>query len=126
MASSRLRVPVYRRTVVLVDDKEEAKRLRAKYRTKDEREASSEEADSSVYGNCAVCGKRAVVMFVNRAKKHPGGILATVVHESVHAAGQVLEIAGVNYGPSDDEQLAYLTDWLYTQWCRRMESSNGK
>lgn len=62
-------------------------------------------------------------MFVNRAKVHPGGFLATVVHECVHAAGMVLEIAGVDYGPRDDEQLAYLVDWIYSKWVQKLEES---
>lgn len=89
MTVARVRVPIYGRTVYMVDDAEEARLLRAKHRTPDQREQVSEESENNCFGNCGVCG-------------------------------HLLEYAGVKYGPSDDEQLAYLTDWLFIQWCRRM------
>lgn len=41
--------------------------------------------------------------------------LKTMCHESVHAANFVLKFAGVEVDTSNDETLAYLTEWIFGQ-----------
>lgn len=47
----------------------------------------------------------------------------TLVHECVHAAWYILDNAGVEVTADNQEPLAYLTDWLYSQ-CRSFAVSN--
>ena len=111
----RLTVPIYGRRLIFADTRSDA--VRALRQLKRDEEAT--EADFDCYGLTDE-HRGTVLMFVDSEKHHPGGELATVVHESVHAAGMVLGYAGVDYGPENDEQLAYLVDWIFTQWNRRM------
>lgn len=111
----RLTVPIYGRRLIFADTRSDA--MRAFRRLKRGEEGS--EADWDCYGLTDE-HRGTILMFVDTEKNHPGGELATVAHESVHAAGMVLGYAGVEYGPGNDEQQAYLVDWIFTQWNRRM------
>ena len=111
----RLTIPIYGRPIIFADTRSDA--LTASRRLKRCEEGSEDDFDC--YGLTDE-HRGVILMFVDTERKHPGGEMATVVHECVHAAGKVLGYVGVEYGPENDEQLAYLVDWIFTQWNRRM------
>lgn len=56
-------------------------------------------------------GAMYVLIYIGRHEE------ATLVHECVHAAWNILDNVGVEVTADNHESLAYLTDWLYSQ-CR--------
>jgi hypothetical protein len=46
------------------------------------------------------------------------GTVATVTHESVHAAWEILETCGVQVSSDNDEALAFLAGWFTGQFMR--------
>lgn len=117
-------VPIYHRRIYFVDDATEARTLRERLQTSDEREATSVDLEERSHGTVAVCSQKYVVMYVNGDLKKrwaTPGYLNIVTHEATHAAGAVLTIAGVDYSYENEEAVAYLVGWVVERWHKKME-----
>ena len=100
----RTEVPIYGRRLVLCDDREEADRALGDLPSTHGAEAWVGARD----------GSRDVVMYVGDPRPE------LIAHEAVHAANEILGLAGVEIDAKNDEALAYLVEWVVGRWHKLM------
>lgn len=106
----KINVPIFYTTITVSDKVEDV------FYT----EHDQEQARHS-YGQTGWYDGRGVSMYIE-----PNCPPDTIVHECVHAAGIILKMRGIQYGPPpDDEALAYLTGWIYDQIKRKFTLFTG-
>lgn len=54
------------------------------------------------------------------------GNLGTLVHECIHMSWEIIGASGVQIDQDNNEPQAYITDWLFTTFCRCFPSFQVK
>jgi len=116
MAVKSLHVPVHNASILLCDNKKEAKDIIQKYLYKDDSEV--QDALTVARASCAFTFDSDgrvdwVLLYSPRNPVH-------IAHEAVHAAVSALEAVGVTISTETDEVLAYFVDHIVgARWDRK-------